>query len=347
MTPRAKALLPLFLLILVGAGYFRIWRSRGQADDALLTLAGQTMGTTYKVLVAAPYGPEPRRLKRVVQAELDRVEGLMSTYQADSEVSKFNALSELKPVPVSIDTARVVAAAQRIARESQGAFDITVRPLVALWGFGAGAKVEPPTPAAVAKAKAKVDYRQIRLKDGELGKSAPQFEVDLSAIAKGYGVDRVVAVLEEQGALNLMAEVGGEVRVRGEKSPGVGWRIGIEEPQGGVRVARRVVELRDGALATSGDYRNYYEEKGERRSHTIDPRTGRPIVHRLASVSVSHSSAMMADGYATAINVLGPNKGYQMAVQLGLAAHLIIRDPDGSFLARSTPRFEQLFPSKQ
>lgn len=344
MSPRAKALLPLFLLVLVGAGYFRLWLMREENPNKLLTISGRTMGTTYKVLLAEPLGPNPQGLKQVVQAELDRVEALMSTYRTDSELSRFNAMREIGGMEVSTDTRTVVEAAQQIARESQGAFDITVRPLVALWGFGAGAQVNSPSEQAVAETRKRVGYAQVKMHGNTLTKSRPDVEIDLSAIAKGYGADRVARVLRERDLINFMVEVGGEVLVGGQKLPGVFWRIGIEQPTEGARVARQVVHLKSGALATSGDYRNYYEVDGKRLSHTIDPRSARPIVHRLASVSVSHSRAMMADGYATAISVLGAQKGYQFAVENKLAAHLLIRQQDGSFMARSTPAFEQQFP---
>lgn len=345
MTPRAKALLPLFLLILVGAGYFRLWLKREESTDRqLLTIAGRTMGTSYKVLVAQPLGSHPERLKQIVQAELDRVEALMSTYQSTSEVSQFNARRGTESMIISEKTRTVIAAAQHVAVQTRGAFDITVRPLVALWGFGAGAKVEPPTNQAIAAARQRVGHALLQLDGRALAKSRPAVEIDLSAIAKGYGADRAAHVLVERGLKNFMVEVGGEVLVLGQKKPDTFWRIGIEQPAEGARVARRVVSLREGALATSGDYRNYYEKDGQRISHTIDPRNGRPITHRLASVSVSHSSAMMADAYATAIGVLGPREGYQFAVEQKLAAHLLVRQQDGSFRARSTPAFEQQFP---
>lgn len=348
MSPRAKALLPLFLLILVGAGYFRLWLSReNDPENAILTIAGGTMGTSYKVLLAPPLGPEPSRIKKVVQAELDRVEALMSTYRNDSEVSIFNARRQKGGIVMSQDTVAVVTAAQQIAEETLGAFDITVRPLVALWGFGAGAKVDSPSDTALASAMQTVGYAHLGLDGRTVSKDRAEIEIDLSAIAKGYGADRAAAVLAERGLVNFMVEVGGEVLVRGQKLAGTPWRIGIEQPSSGARVTRQVVELKRGALATSGDYRNYYEVDGKRISHTIDPRSGRAISHRLASVSVSHSSAMMADGYATAISVLGPQKGYQFAVEKKLAAHLLIREQDGSFRARSTPAFEQLFSLDQ
>ncbi len=344
MTPRAKVLLPLFLLLLFGAGYYRLGREAG-GERGPLTFGGRSMGTTYKVLVSGVREPRLAALSRAARGELDRVEALMSTYRPDSEVSRFNASKETgASFPISVDTRRVIEAAQRVSEESGGAFDITVRPLVGLWGFGAGAKVDRPSEEQVERARARVGYRQLELTEAGLGKRLAELEIDLSAIAKGYAVDRVVEVLVDSGVEACLVEVGGEVRIRGEKQPGVPWRIGIEQPtEGGERVAREVVQLRRGAIATSGDYRNFYEEGGVRRSHTIDPRTGKPVVHALASVSVAHELTMLADAYATALSVLGPSEGYRFAVEHGLAAQFLVRGPNGEFTARSTPEFAQLF----
>lgn len=344
ITPRAKVLLPLFLIVLIGASYYRLWLKKADFAGPYV-LEGRTMGTTYKVLVSQVRlsEEETSKTQAAIQAELDRVEGLMSTYKADSEVSRFNAFKGEGPFQVSEDTAKVVEAGQRIAAQTRGAFDVTVRPLVALWGFGANAKASAPTEQQIQNAKQQTGYQALSVEGTTLEKGIPGLQIDLSAIAKGYGVDRVTAVLEERGVHNAMVEVGGEVRLLGEKAPKVPWRIGIESPTEGKRGTQRVLALTDIAMATSGDYRNYYEKDGVRLSHTIDPRIARPIKHALASVTVMHKQAMWADGYATAINVLGPKDGMAFAEQHSLAVFLIVRKGDGAFETRESSAFSKRF----
>jgi thiamine biosynthesis lipoprotein len=239
-----------------------------------------------------------------------------------------------------------VDAAARLSRESAGAFDVTVGPLVNLWGFGPQAGAAPAHPAvpgdeALARARQRVgfDKLEVRLDPPALRKEAELY-VDLSAIAKGHGVDRVAGRLVSAGCSDLLVDVGGEVRAIGRNPGGRVWRVGVETPDpaqlGGVE---RVLVLDHVAAATSGDYRNYVEVDGQRYSHTIDPRTGRPVSHGLASVTVLHASAMWADGYATALDVLGPEAGFELAERLGLPALFLVRE-DGSFRTRYTPALE-------
>lgn len=348
LTPRGKVLLPLFLIALVVASYFRIWRARQEEPEAHWAYSGRAMGTTFRVVVGVEPGLERELLRQSIQAELERVEGRMSTYREDSEVSRFNRFSGTEAFAVSDETARVVAAARAVAEASAGAFDVTVSPLVALWGFGADAAMEhpQPEPEKLSQALRHVGYEKlhVELDPPSLRKEDPAVQIDLSAIAKGYGVDCVALRLEALGARRFFVEVGGEVRVSGDKAPGRPWRIGIEQPDRKVRVSRRVVQLSAGALATSGDYRNYYERDGQRISHTIDARTGRPIRHTLASVSVLAESAMLADAYATAINVLGPAAGPALAKQRGLAVYWIEREGEGAFRSQENDAFSQRSP---
>ncbi len=339
LTPRAKVLLPIFMIVLLGLSY---WRLR-PSDDARREFAGKTMGTTYSVLLGQNE-KVAEGLEKRLQAELDRVEGLMSTYREQSELSRFNRHASLEPFAVSSDMATVVSAAQDISRQTDGAFDVTVRPLVALWGFGAGAKVEAPNDERVEAAKAQTGYQKLHVSSQPptLTKELPSLSCDLSAIAKGYAVDRLAALLEAEAIDDYLVEVGGELRVRGMKSAEQRWRIGIERPDSMNRQVSRSLELSDTGLATSGDYRNYYEKDGIRVSHTIDPRTGRPITHALASVTVLHEQAMVADGYATAINVLGPTEGLALAERLKLPVSLLVRKPDGTFETLTSSRFDRL-----
>ncbi len=234
------------------------------------------------------------------------------------------------------------AMAREISEASGGAFDITVGPLVNAWGFGP----ENPTPDGpsdeeLIALRERVDYRKVEVNVEEctIRKARPDIYCDLGAIAKGYAVDLVAVVLEDLGFTNYMVEVGGEVRAHGVNANGVPWQIGIEKPDVARRTIQRTISLVDMGMATSGDYRNYYERDGVRLSHTIDPRIGRPIAHKLASVTVLHKGCAMADGYATAFMVLGLDEGYALAENLGMAALFIVRDESGGFIEKPTPAF--------
>ena len=338
-SPRAKWLLPLFLLVLAGLSWQRLVAS---GEPRELGLRGHAMGTTWSVRVRAFPGAEPDELQRLVMERLTELDLAMSTYKADSEVSRFNRHASREPFPVSDATREVLRIAADVSERSGGALDVTVAPLVALWGFGANARIpgEPP-PDELERARARVGWRQIVVDDaaGTIAKTSPDAVCDLSAVAKGYAVDAVAALLVDRGASDFLIELGGELRARGRRSDGTPWRAGIERPDERGREVLEVVELVDEALATSGDYRNYYEEGGVRRSHLLDPRTGRPIEHGLASVSVIHAEAARADAWATALAVLGHEEGHRVAEREGLAVHFLVRGADGAFTSLSTAPF--------
>ena len=313
-------------------------------------LEGATMGTYYRVscrcpsaAASAPENVTESSLAAQITRELELVNEQMSTYLPDSELSRFNDGPVAEWQTVSPALLEVVVAAQQISRLSDGAFDITVGPLVNLWGFGPGGRIEAvPDPAELAAARSRVGsgYLEQDPMRPALRKTRPVY-LDLSAIAKGHGVDRIAAVLDLQGCSDYLVDIGGEVIARGLNPRGQSWRIGIEVPDpdrmGGVQ---RILRLPDVAVATSGDYRNFLDLDGQRISHTVDPRSGRPVTHGLASVSVVHSSAMWADGLATALNVLGPEAGYQLALQQDWAAFFLTRRAAG-FEERYTPAMQQ------
>ena len=306
------------------------------------------MGTTYLVQVSDPLSESERiAVSRAVQETLDEVNRTMSTYVADSEVSRFNRAAAGVAIPLSIPGFEVFSEAERVSELTGGAFDVSVAPLVRLWGFGAGASAEPQVPSdeAVAAARALVGFHHVRLSDDppSLTKDKDGVECDLSAIAKGYGVDLVSEELSRRGWKNFMVEVGGEVRTSGKNATGEAWRIGIEKPLPGTRALQRTLPLSGLSLATSGDYRNFYEEDGKLYSHLIDPREGRPVSHTLASVSVVEDTCMRADALASGLLVLGPEEGYQLAVREDLTALFLIRNDDGGIEERPTPSFEALF----
>jgi len=287
-----------------------------------------------------------RHVMPAIQAQLDLVDERMSTYRPDSELSRFNQSTETTPFRISPETLEVFRIAQAVSEASGGAFDVTVGPLVNAWGFGPEeGRQEGPSEAELAALRERVGYRNLEIDEAALTirKALPDIYCDLGAVAKGYAVDRVAQALDRLEIHNYMVEVGGEIRTRGSKA-GEPWRIGIEEPVTGRRAIRKVLKMPVAglAMATSGDYRNYIEIGGVRLSHTIDPRTSRPIAHGLASASVLHDTCAMADAYATALMVLGPEKGYTLAVEHGLAALFIIREAPDRFAEKATPAFKQL-----
>lgn len=311
------------------------------------------MGTTYTVrIVSPPDSLSAYEARIAIEEELRAIDESMSAYRADSELSKFNAAKAHDWIDVSRQLATVVAAALEVSRRSNGAFDITVAPLVNLWGFGpAGAQRERiPDAMAIAAAKASVDYEalHVRADPPALRKEAPALEIDLNGIAPGYAVDRIAAHLDALDVDHYMVDIGGEIRVRGRNATGELWRVAVERPkEEGLKegshessAAFAVLHLADKAVATSGEYRHYIRKGGRRYSHTIDPRTGVPIAHTLASVVVVHDQAMYADAWATAYNVLGPTEGYELAVRLAMPVMFIVEE-NGALEARMTPTFKQ------
>ena len=321
---------------------------------------GETMGTTYLVQVSDPLSESERiAVSRAIQETLDDVNQTMSTYVSDSEVSQFNRAAAGVVVPLSMRGFEVFREAARISELTGGAFDVTVAPLVRVWGFGAGASTNGtnrhvPSEEAIAAARARVGFRHVALSDDppSVTKDEDGVECDLSAIAKGYGVDLVAELLSRRGSKNFMVEVGGEVRTSGKNATGEAWRIGIEKPLWPLgplrplrqaRALQRTLPLSGLSLATSGDYRNFYEADGQLYSHLIDPREGRPVSHALTSVSVVDHTCMRADALASGLLVLGPEAGYELAVREDLAVLFLIRTDDGGIEERPTPSFEALF----
>jgi len=312
----------------------------GKSDPIVIT--GATMGTTYTVKLYAA-AVDVVALQTQIGGRLERINALMSTWRADSELSRFNSSREVVWFPVSAETLYVARAAAAISALSDGAFDVTVGPLVNLWGFGPErGKAETPSDASIQQVMQRVGYRQlvIRASPAALRKQRPDLYVDLSAIAKGFAVDELARLLDERDITSYLVEIGGELRAGGLKPDGTAWKVAIEQPLAGERGIQGVVALRNEAIATSGDYRNFVDRGGKRYSHTINPRTGRPVDHGLASVSVITASAMYADGLATAIMVLGPEEGYGLALRESLAAQLIVASADG-LRVLATPEFER------
>ena len=341
---RARWLLPIFLLLLVGLTF----RHLLFPDPHTLTpFSGATMGTTWSVKLAGPPldSASHGRVLGAVETELERVNRLMSSWDPASELSRFNRWESPQPFPLSPSNIEVFALAAEVSEQSGGAFDITVGPLVAAWGFGADAAgTEAPSPEQLSQLGERVGYRRLRLdpKSGSIRKQHPEISADLSAIAKGYAVDRVANAIAALGYPNFLVEIGGELKAHGQKRPERDWRVAVERPDELVRSIYAVVALRNLGMATSGDYRNFVLEDGTRRSHLIDPRLGRPVMHTLASVSVVDPSTARADALATAFGVMGIEAGFELAARLNIAAYFIERQDDGGYSARFTPAFAPL-----
>lgn len=334
----ARLLAGLFILVLAVVLFYP---RKTVVLPGLYVYSGATMGTTYTVKVVDPM-QDPEAVSAAIEAELDRVNARMSTYLEDSELSRFNAHAATDPFAVSPETFEVFELAQAISESSGGAFDITVGPLVNAWGFGPDAFENPPDDAEIAALLAHVGYGKLELDASTqtVRKTDAAVYCDLSAIAKGYGVDRVAMALESIGFAHYMIEVGGEVRTAGQNERGMPWQIAIEKPVESGRAIHKIVPLSGQALATSGDYRNVQEIDGSRYTHTIDPRTGRPVAHKLASASVLSDSCAKADGWATALMALGPDKAFATAEEQGLAALLLIHRDDGGFDEVATAEFD-------
>lgn len=293
----------------------------------LVRISGNTMGTSYHISF---YGMRPISIHDEIERVLVRVNEQMSTYIEDSEISRFNRSKAGVLFPVSKDFAELVLEAKRIHKVTAGSFEPTIEPLVNLWGFGP-MKVPNKVPSdeliSATRSVIGMDKVQSMLNPPSLQKKLDNVEVDLSAMAKGFGVDKIAGYLESIGIDRYMVEIGGEVRVGQKKPDGLAWMIGVQMPEdgGGAKLAR-VLKLEQASIATSGDYRNYFEKNGKRYSHIIDPLTGFPIKHKLASVTVVTSKCADADALATAFMVMGSEKGLELAKELSLAVLFVVRD---------------------
>jgi thiamine biosynthesis lipoprotein len=348
---RQNVRLVLILSALLSAlAVHRLYLSNTTHPESVLVVRGETMGTKWEISVAGSDlgGSLREQIERETSRRLNEIDRWMSNWNPNSEISRFNAYRETNDFPVSDELAALVGYAVEVSRISGGAFDCTVGPLVAYWGFGSGARVDHrPFDEEIEKLMRHVSSRDIRAgldndtHGGFLRKVDPESEIDLSAIAKGYGVDHVAAGLRALDRNDFLVEIGGEVRASGERPGGGPWRLAIEKPLDEGRAIHGVVELKDQAMATSGDYRTFYFEENKRISHTIDPRTGRPVDNDTASVTVIAPTATIADAWATALMVLGPDPGLALATQQNLGAMLLVRETDGTI----SPHRNELFPA--
>jgi thiamine biosynthesis lipoprotein len=304
---------------------------------------GPTMGSTYTVkYVRSKDSPSAEQLQRETDAILAEVDQQMSTYRADSAIEQFNQAPAGTCQTMPAGVLELVEAGRLLHEQSAGAFDLTLEPLLNLWGFGPKARAEKvPTAEQLAAARAHVGMQHLRREGGQLCKDI-DVQVDFNSIAAGYAVDTIAQRFTALGVTRYMVEVTGELKAAGKKPDGQPWRIGLEAPQDGQRVAQRVLAVDGYGISTSGDYRNYFEEGGRRYSHTLDPLTGAPITHTLAAVTVADKSTLRADGLSTVLMVMGTERGVAFAERMGIAAFFVTRAGD-TFVTQTTQAFEQLF----
>jgi thiamine biosynthesis lipoprotein len=328
--------------LFVGGLFYVTWR--GSPLDvpvaAETVLSGNALGTTWTVKLVD--GADVEAARTSVESALALVDEQMSTYRSDSELMQLNAHTGEDAVTVSLELATVLNEAIEIGNASGGSLDVTVGPLVEIWGFGRNKHERVPSEDEIAQIRSHVGLDKISVQNQQVTKRDGETQIDLSAIAKGFVVDQIAEGLIRLGHTDMMVEVGGEIVARGTNIRGDVWRFGIEQPSEGERSVYKAVPLRNGAMATSGDYRNVYFVDDRRVSHLIDPRTAAPIEHSLASVTVLGERCSTADAWATALLVLGETEGPIIAEQQGIAAHFIVREEDGSFISRTTPAFDAL-----
>ncbi|MES1926870.1 FAD:protein FMN transferase [Salinisphaera sp. T31B1] len=311
--------------------------------DEPIRVSGPAQGTTFNVTVMSPDGVDQASVASAVQRVIDTVDDQMSTWRDDSEISRFNRAPAGEWVPVSGDLAKITRQALALGRQTNGAFDVTLGPILKVWGFGAGADVPSKLPTTetlnAAREKTGIGQIDVRMEPPALRKKVDGITLDLAGLAQGYTVDRIADALRQLGAEHFLAELGGELYAQGTKESDKPWRIGVEKPEAGVRTIERVVGLADAGMTTSGDYRDYFELDGHRFSHTIDPRTGRPVAHDLRAVTVIAQDAMTADAMATALLVMGPEAGLRYANANGIAA-LFVRGNDDAYTESNSKAFE-------
>jgi len=314
----------------------------------IVELSGSTMGTNYSVTALDHTRTlDKKALHEALEAVLADVNKQMSNWDSTSEVSRFNAHKSTAPLQVSQGLADVVTASREIHDASDGQFDITLGPVIEAWGFGAknaGLRPGSDTAAMAAAMEAAGETHGLTVNGTLLSKQNPDAQIYLPSIGKGYGVDQLAAVVRSFGVDDFMVEIGGDLYVSGRNADSMDWQIGIETPDSVSKTAFQIASVSNLGMATSGDYRNYFERDGERFSHIIDAHTGRPITHKTASVTVLAENTMLADAWATAMLVLGTKRGLEVANQRDMAVLFIDRDAVGgkTFVSTASDRFAKL-----
>lgn len=339
-----RGLLAVALLALAGCD------NQPAAAKPGLVLEGKTMGTFWRVSLAGIDSARQNELRTRIQAQLDGDDRLLSTYKSDSALSRFNQSRSTEPYPVTEEMSDIVTASLRIGAKTGGAMDVTVGPLVNLWGFGPDKQpIKTPTQAQIDAAKALTGLQHLTVinKAGRqwLQKDLPGLYIDLSTVGEGYAADRLARLMEQNGISRYLVSVGGAVVTRGTNQDGKAWRVAIQKPTDRENAVQAVVDLNGHGISTSGSYRNYYELEGKRLSHIIDPVSGAPVQHRLVSATVIAPTALEADGWDTGLMVLGTEKAKQVAQKEGLAVYLITKEDKG-FSTWMSPQFKTFLLSE-
>ncbi|WP_145573766.1 FAD:protein FMN transferase ApbE [Yersinia alsatica] len=316
-----------------------------------IDIEGKTMGTFYSVKISGATTPNPHQLQQEIDALLEQANNDISTYRQTSVLSRFNQYRGSEPQPIPRGMADIILLAQRIGRDTDGAMNITVGPLVNLWGFGPEKQpTQIPTQDQIDSARQQVGLQHLTLISDNRGewlqKDLPDLYVDLSTMGEGYGVDLLVNLMMRKGITNYLVSVGGAVSSRGVNGQGQPWRVAIQKPTDQENAVQALVDLQGYSISTSGSYRNYFEQGGQRYSHVLDPATGRPINHRLVSATVIATTALEADGWDTGLMVLGTEKALRLAESKGLAVYLITKTDQG-FTAVMTPQFKAFLAPDQ
>lgn len=320
-------------------------------DAKPLVLEGKTMGTFWRVSLAGIDAARADELRKKIQTQLDGDDQLLSTWKDDSALMRFNHSTSTQPWPVSEAMSDIVTLALRIGAKTDGAMDITVGPLVNLWGFGPDKQpVKTPNEAQIAAAKARTGLQHLCVQNraGQqwLQKDLPDLYVDLSTMGEGYAADHLASLMEREGVSRYLVSVGGALASRGTNPQGAPWRVAIQKPTDQENAVQAIVDINGHGISTSGSYRNYYELDGKRLSHVIDPATGRPITHKLVSATVIAPTALEADGWDTGLMVLGPEKAKAVALKEGLAVYLITKEAEG-FSVWMSPPFRAFLQSEK
>ncbi|CAH6661331.1 FAD:protein FMN transferase ApbE [Pseudocitrobacter vendiensis] len=313
-------------------------------NETATVLEGKTMGTFWRVSVVDIDKKRADELREKIQTQLDGDDQLLSTWKNDSALMRFNISSSTVPWPVTEAMADIVTESLRIGQKTRGAMDITVGPLVNLWGFGPDKQpVSTPTQEQIDTAKAKTGLQHLTVINTAgrqyLQKDLPELYVDLSTVGEGYAADHLARLMGMEGISRYLVSVGGALSSRGMNAEGRPWRVAIQKPTDKENAVQAIVDINGHGISTSGSYRNYYELDGQRISHVIDPQTGRPITHKLVSVTVIAPTALEADAWDTGLMVLGPEKAKEVVREQGLAVYMIMKEGD-NFTTWMSPQFK-------
>lgn len=303
-------------------------------------ISGNAQGTTYHISFWSPEKVDVANIQQIVEAEFNRLDMQLSNYRKDSVIEQLNATVSSEPLAVSEEIIALIEQARVVSIASGGCYDLTIKPLFDLWGFN-GDKLTPPSPETLQTALQQVGFKQIKIVDAtHIQKLNPNLKIDLSSIAQGYSVSRMVGLLEQQGITNYLVEIGGELQTRGQKPDTAPWRVALEKPLSSERTMQKIVTIKQIeplAVMTSGTYRHYFDVDGKRYSHILNAKTGIPVDHNTVSVTVLHDNVTQADAWSTALLCLGRTAGIEAANQAGIAALFIEQQGEAFNEYRSVP----------